>query len=99
MRLVHLLLRAGVLVLLYAQSLVINVPADANLQAVIDSAPAGAVLQLPDGAQYGPIVISKSLTIESNGSRAVAAAPGIQFQVGAKIITPSADPAVYIKPG
>jgi hypothetical protein len=81
------------------QPTIINVAAGANLQTVIDSAPAGAVLRLPDAAQYSQIVIGKPLSIESTGTRVVTAAPGIQFQVGAKISTAIADPAVYVKPG
>lgn len=69
------------------------------LQSLIDATAAGGTLTLPADVTYScNCVISKSITIESNGARTVQAY-GSTFNVGAKVITPNTLPALSVLPG
>src|ERR1043166_5697287 len=70
------------------------------LQALIDATPAGGTLTLPSAVVYPcNCVIRQSIHIQSSGVRPVQAARGQIFYVGAKVISPNADPEFYIQPG
>lgn len=70
------------------------------LQALIDQTPAGGTLTLPSDVVYScTCVISKSIRLQSAGIRSVVGAHGQTFLVGAKVISPNADPALWVLPG
>jgi hypothetical protein len=68
-------------------------------QSLVDSTPRCGTLTLPSDVVYpGGAVIRQCITIKSVGTRTVESKRG-NFQVGAKILTTTPDPAITILPG